>query len=123
MITIETVTIKTTRTNKEYKSLKLSDGNFVNMWGDDIDYSIAEQGADLDRDIAQEGQYWNLLPKGTVPVKNKQSFNKDELNEKLNVMYEILKQIAAKVGIEETKSDDNGIDYPEEDINPEDIPF
>lgn len=61
MINIKDVAVKQTSKGSDYKALTLDDGKMVNMWSDDPDYALAIPGAELHRNIYQEGKYWNLI--------------------------------------------------------------
>ena len=122
---IKDVEEKTTKTNKPYKNLVLEDGKSVNMWSDDKDWDLAVPGAKLDRQIAQKGDYWNLLPAGESPSPQVSTANNEALisaigrtNTKLEVMYELFKKMAQKLEVDVTEAV-----VEEEEINPEDIPF
>jgi len=128
MINIEKVTIKQTKKGDDYKSVKLDDGRYINIWNNDFDYEKVADGITLDRGLEQRGDFWNLLAPGATEmseVKQKPHFGKGDLDTKLNVLYEGVRQIMDHLGIEtkavEEKQD--VIEYPEEEINPEDIPF
>ena len=114
MIKIETVTIKQNKKGEDYKNLKLSNGEYVNMWADDIDYSIAENGAELDRNTIKKGEWTNLLPKGEKAPEQKE-FNETIL--KLNLLYEAVKQIQEKLGIDSTQ---NKVDNKMKEVEKED---
>ena len=130
MIQIETVEIKTTKTGKEYKNLKLKDGTFVNMWNDDADYMFAESGVELDRELEQNGQYQNLVASGASPSNNpKQSAptKSGDLEKKIDGIYFVLRKIADHLKIDtgenERIQEVKQVDIYDGDINPADIPF
>ena len=119
MLKIAFVADKTTQKGDPYKSLKFENGKFANMFSDDPDFDIALPGAELDRVLVQDGNYTNLGPKGHT-----QGGGKDQAQ--LTVIYMLLKRIAKHVGIEdlpEEKKPSDTVAYPEDDINPEEIPF
>jgi len=130
MIQIETVELKETKTGKEYKNLKLTNGTFVNMWNDDADYLFAESGVELDRELEQNGQYQNLVASGASPSNNpKQSAptKSGDLEKKVDAIYFVLRKIADHLKIdtgedERLKALEDGV-VDDGDINPEDIPF
>jgi hypothetical protein len=131
MIKINEVLIKQKKNGDDYKLLKLQDGKAVSMWGDDSDYDSAIKGADLDREIQKDGQYWNLLPSGETPTVKPQpnvtNGNLEELNKKIGAVYavvsqnhSIIRKIAESLKIElETPQ----VEYPENTFNPDDSPF
>jgi hypothetical protein len=121
MITISNIEIKTTKTGKHYKSLKLTDGNVVNMWSDDPEYANATPGATLDYDLEKDGQYWKLKKPerqynnlGNLNLNYKpQSEFENLVLEQLKTIYGSLKVIAEQVGIPSSKINiHDGIDYP-----------
>lgn len=130
MIKIDKVTLKQ-GAKGEYKNLKLSDGRFVNMFNNDIDYSIAVDGAELDRDVKQEGKWLNLMDKGEKPLKEKQANDTkllSDMNQRLFAIHDIIVKIGEKVGCEISLEGqakiaiENTKDY-QDDIDPSDIPF
>lgn len=120
MIKIENVEIKQTKKGTDYKQITLKEGTKINMWSDDVDYNNAEAGVDLDREIKQEGKFWNLVSlTGNVTPKKPQT---DDINKKLDAIYWVLQEIAKAQGITPKVEDESAID-PETNINTEDIPF
>lgn len=134
MIKIAEVQMKKAKNGNDYKNLKLEDGRYVNMWGDDPDYTIAEAGIELDRDLQQNGQYWNLLPAGERATQPKTQ--QGDLAGKVEAIYYTMQEyiknyeknmakIMEKLELEFEpfeRLNDSTVDA-DDDINPEDIPF
>jgi len=128
MINITEVQIKETKKGDPYKLLKLEGGNQVAMWADDPDYNLAVDGAELTRDIQQQGKYWNLLPSGATPTTettNSQPTTNaglEELNKKIGAVYFLVQKIAEHLKVDEGLETPK-VEYPDVNINPDDIPF
>lgn len=128
MITITNVQIKTTKKGDPYKLLSLAGGQSVAMWSDDVYYEDAVVGAELNRDIEQNGKYWNLLPPGEKPKSAAtQAHATSTLDQaQMSSIWWLLKKIADKLEVEysePTEVEQIQEKYADDDIDPESIPF
>lgn len=126
MITITNIEIKTTTTGKEYKLLTLNTNEKVAMWSEDPDYQTVTVGQ-LNRTTVKNGQYTNLADKN-APTTSEEAqglFKKTdtELEKKVDIIYWLLRKVADKVLEDPTIITQDGLDYPEENIEPSQIPF
>ena len=70
MAEVQSVEMKTTKTNKPYKAATLTDGRKVNVWSDHPVYMDCDAGYVIpDNMIYQKGQYWNLSNPGQAARK------------------------------------------------------
>lgn len=136
MFIIQSVELKTTKTGKPYKALTGEyEGKLLktNMWSDDFDFDSVEVGSQLDRELEQNGDFWNLKPvidpiNGEVKKSDLINIPKKDISQaQLTAIWDAINAIGKHLNVpyfqkESDKPSYNGLKV-EESINPEDIPF
>lgn len=110
-----------TRDNKPYERclIETVDGRKVSGFGNPTSRTW-KQGDEVEIDIEKKGEYWNFKT-----VKKESGINQDQIDRIEKMVAAIHSHILNNSTAKATSADNRSAlpDYPEEEINPEDIPF